>query len=398
MKFHLKTLSLAISVAMLSSVVNADEATDAKVAKLEQQVQSLQQQQASSLADKFTVNGFVSGAYVSSDNKVGYNGANTSANFKQDSKMGIQGTFNISDQTQAVVQLMMKGQNDWDVRAEWAYLSHRLDNGVKIRGGKLRVPLFMYSDFLDVGYAQPFARPPTEVYSQITFSSYTGGDLSYDFEYDNSSLTMQAFGGQSKVEVGESDIDISNMIGMNLTWTDMTWTVRAVYGQSELDGTVISGGNPLFAVNSEKGVFNGVGASYDNGSFLATAEWTSVEIDGLLGDTDSGYITMGYRIEEFTPYVTVAYVKTTDEDIRAGLPPALAIPLSIGLNEERTAYSLGLRWDVIDNVALKFDVTYATDFGNTNGGFGTNPVVNPLTRQFMYDDTTIYTVKFDAVF
>ena len=391
MHFNVKALPIAISIALVPAAAFADEATDAKVAKLEQQVQALQAQQTKSLTEKFNFNGFISGAYISSDNDAGYNGASSSADFSQDSKIGFQGTFNISNQTQAVLQLMMKGENDWDVEAEWAYLSHRFDNGTKIRGGKLRVPLFMYSDYLDVGYAQPFARPPTEVYDQVPFSSYTGGDISYDFEFEDSTLTLQGFGGESTVP--NSDLDLSNIMGANVSWTDLTWTFRAVYGQTNLDGEA----NGLM-IDNEQAVFNGLGGSFDNGSVIAVAEWTTVEIDGLLSDHESGYLTVGYRIKSFTPYATIAYVKTSDDDVRSNLPPQLALPLSLGLNEKRTAYSLGLRWDAIDNVAIKFDLTYATDFGDTHGGLDTNPVLNPFTKQFQFDDTLVYTVKFDAVF
>ncbi|WP_434931822.1 hypothetical protein ACRWQM_08170 [Shewanella sp. HL-SH5] len=395
MKFYLKALPLAISVALVPAAAFADEATDAKVAQLEQQVQALQAQQTKNLTDKFNFNGFISGAYISSDNDAGYNNATSSADFTQDSKMGLQATFNISNQTQAVLQLMMKGENDWDVEAEWAYLSHRFDNGVKVRGGKLRVPLFMYSDYLDVGYAQPFARPPGEVYDQVPFSSYTGGDIAYDFEFEDSTLTLQGFGGESDVNGEATSLDLSNIMGVNASWTDLTWTLRAVYGQTDLDGSA-SGG--ALVIDGEQAQFTGLGGSYDNGSFIAITEWTTVEIEGLLADHESAYVTLGYRIKAFTPYVTVAYVKTTDDDVRSALPPQLAIPLGLGLNEERTAYSAGVRWDAIDNVAIKFDLTYATDFGDTSGGLGGNAVVNPLAKQFLFDDTLVYTVKFDAVF
>ncbi|MCC4832382.1 hypothetical protein LMH66_07030 [Shewanella sp. 10N.7] len=391
MKFNLKALPLAISVAMLPAYVAAEETSDEKIAKLEQQVQSLQKSQTESLAERFSFNGFISAAYVSSDNSAGYNGATTSADFTEDSKMGLQGTFNISNQTTAVMQLMMRGSNDWEVEAEWAYLAHSFDNGVKIRGGKLRVPLFMYSDYLDVGYAQPFARPPSEVYSQVPFSSYTGGDIAYDYELEDSTLTIQAFGGESVIDEQDEglDMDLSNLMGLNASWTDLTWTFRAVYGQAELDGLAGAG---LITVDNEHAAFVGLGGSYDNGNWIAVAEWTTVEIDGVLPDSESAYLTLGYRINEFTPYATVAYVKTTDESERSSTPP-----LAYALNEERMAYSLGLRWDAIENVAVKFDVTYATDFGDTHGGLSNNNF-NPLTGKFMYDDSMVYTVKFDAVF
>ncbi|MCL1113032.1 hypothetical protein L2703_05400 [Shewanella basaltis] len=394
MKFNLKALPVAISIAMAPSIALADDA-DAKIAKLEQQIQALQSQQNANLKDKVKLNGFISGAYISSDNDAGYNSADTSANFSEDSKVGLQATFDISDRTQAVLQLMMRGEYDWEVEAEWAYLSHRFENGVKLRGGKLRVPLYMYSDYLDVGYAQPFARPPEEVYGAVPFSSYTGGGVSYDVDLDDSTLTMQMFGGESKVK--STGTDVSNLIGANVNWTDETWTLRAVYGQAKFDGSVTSEADyTVLQLVDDTGSFTGVGASYDNGEVIAITEWTRIEVDAAYPDTDSGYLTLGYRIKEFTPYVTVAYMKTQDNDERLPLSQAAAIQM-IAFNAERMAYSLGLRWDAIDNVAVKFDITYADDFGDTSGGFLNNSL-DTTTGKFIYDDTLIYTVKFDAVF
>lgn len=413
MKFMLKTVSLAVACALVPCAVFAEQSTEQKIAQLEQQVQALQKQQTASLTDKFNFNGFISGAYVSADNDAGYNYTDNSANFSQDSKIGFQGTFNISDDTQAVMQLMMRGEYDWDVEAEWAYLSHKFDNGIKVRGGKLRVPLFMYSDYLDIGYAQPFARPPEEVYAAVPFSSYTGAGISYDVEYDDSTLSMQAFGGESDVK--NTNVELSNLMGANLNWTDEVWTLRGVYATAILNGditqtsrqsitppgappTFINVESTLMSLNDDRGEFIGVGASYDDGEMLAVFEWTRAEIDGAYPDTDAGYITLGYRIKAFTPYVTVAYLESQDNDERTPVSAQTALQ-SIVFNSERTAYSLGLRWDALDNLAVKFDVTYANDFGDSSGGFSANAATfNPLTGTFMYDDTLVYTVKFDAVF
>jgi hypothetical protein len=415
MKFMLRTLSLAVACALVPSAVMAEQNTEQKIAQLEQQVKALQKQQTASLTEKFNFNGFISGAYVSADNDAGYNYTDNSANFSQDSKIGFQGTFNISDSTQAVIQLMMRGEYDWDVEAEWAYLSHRFDNGIKVRGGKLRVPLFMYSDYLDVGYAQPFARPPEEVYAAVPFSSYTGAGIAYDVEYDDSTLSMQAFGGESDVK--NTNVKLSNLMGANLSWTDEVWTLRGVYATATLDGDVtrtsqfpVSGlpaGTPptfttvestILSINDANGEFIGVGASYDDGEMLAVFEWTRAKIDDAYPDTDAGYITLGYRIKAFTPYVTVAYIESKDNDERLPLSAQAAFQ-SIIFNSERTAYSLGLRWDALDNLAVKFDVTYANDFGDSSGGLSGNAATfNPLTGTYLYDDTLVYTVKFDAVF
>lgn len=88
MNYPIKALSLAVLTALSVSPAIANETTDEKVAKLEQQVQALQAQQNKSLTEKFNFNGFISGAYISSDNSAGYLGATTSADFSQDSKIG----------------------------------------------------------------------------------------------------------------------------------------------------------------------------------------------------------------------------------------------------------------------------------------------------------------------
>lgn len=393
MQFNLRVLSVAVSMAMVPSLVIADEDADAKIAKLEQQVQTLQSQQTANLADKFNFNGFISGAYISSDNDAGYNGADSSANFSEQSKFGFQGTFNISDRTQAVLQLMMRGDNDWEVEAEWAYLSHRFENNLQVRGGKLRLPIYMYSDYLDVGYAQLFANPPVEVYAPFP-PSFTGGDLSYNFEFDDSTLTVQAFGGENN-DSG-SIFSLNNLMGTNISWTDETWTLRGIYAQANLDGSIVNGDYTILELDDEAGVFMGVGASYDDGKFIAITEWTRVEIDNAFPDSDSGYLTLGYRINSLTPYATVAYTKTQDNDERLPLSTEAAIQM-IAFNSEHTAYSLGLRWDAIDNVAIKFDLTYVDDFGDTSGGLNGNSY-DMSSGQFAYDDTLVYTVKFDAVF
>ncbi|UAL41513.1 hypothetical protein K8B83_11330 [Shewanella inventionis] len=231
-------------------------------------------------------------------------------------------------------------------------------------------------------------------------------DMHY-VDYDDSTLTIQAFGGESDVK--NSAVKLSNLMGANVSWTDEIWTLRAVYAQAQLDGPVVNEVDVELASNvnttakytvldidDEKGSFVGVGASYDNGEIIAITEWTRSEINEAYPDTDSGYLTLGYRIKAFTPYVTVAYMETQDNDERLPLSQAAAIQM-IAFNAERMAYSLGLRWDAIDNLAVKFDITYADEFGDISGGLTSNSL-DTTTGKFTYDDTLIYTVKFDAVF
>ena len=58
-------------------------------------------------------------------------------------------------------------------------------------------------------------------------------------------------------------------------------------------------------------------------------------------------------------------------------------------NIQRTTYSIGARWDVMTNVALKGDVSYMTDFGDTFGG---------LNSESQDKTNLLYTLKVDVVF
>lgn len=228
----------------------------------------------------------------------------------------------------------------------------------------------------------------------LLFHHHSRGDLSYNFEFDDSTLTVQAFGGENN-DSG-SIFSLNNLMGTNISWTDETWTLRGIYAQANLDGSIVNGDYTILELDDEAGVFMGVAASYDDGKFIAITEWTRVEIDNAFPDSDSGYLTLGYRINSLTPYATVAYTKTQDNDERLPLSTEAAIQM-IAFNSEHTAYSLGLRWDAIDNVAIKFDLTYVDDFGDTSGGLNGNSY-DMSSGQFAYDDTLVYTVKFDAVF
>lgn len=49
-------------------------------------------------------------------------------------------------------QLVARGDTS-EVKAEWLYLSYQFNPNLRINVGRQRMPLFLYSDYMDVGYA-----------------------------------------------------------------------------------------------------------------------------------------------------------------------------------------------------------------------------------------------------
>lgn len=394
----MKKVFTLLPLAVVCATQFAYAATDAeRLAQVEQQLAMLQEQNAyDSLSDRMSINGFFTGKMVAANNDAGFENATTNPNFGDGSKLGLQGTFAISDQTQVVAQIVGRGSDGWTPEMEWAFLSHDFDNGFLARVGRLRLPLYMYSDFLEVGYAQPWATPPADVYTIAPITSFNGVDVTYQRDLGDATLALQAsYGNDSSSGEDNSlgkDVDFSDIAGLSATLSYEEWVFRGTYFQTDLNSK--DTGLPLLgAFENDKAQFVGAGISYDNGSLIAISEYTISKVEGAYADTESAYITLGYRIEAFTPYVSYSYLKTTDDENRLGSTPDMTL-----LNWQRSTYSVGTRYDISANLALKLDVTYAGDFGDTTGALTSNVDTITYSNTQEFDDTIVYTISFDAVF
>ncbi|MBW8191916.1 hypothetical protein K0504_12790 [Neiella marina] len=397
--------ALATPLALATLQAGAAEQTDEeRISALEQKIAVLQAQQNSSdLLDRFTINGFASvGVGIATEELEYFNGSETdgyagytddSVDFSPESMLALQMSFAINDKAQAVVQLVGRGNDDWDPEIEWAYVSYTFDNDVTVRGGRLRLPIFMLSDYLEVGYAYPFARPSVEVYGNVPSSTYEGFDLQTSFDLGETTLTLQPFVGQTDVP-GDTNTEFTELFGAaaTLSYENFTFRTSAANTTLESNSDVLDG---------EDGNFIGFGVNWDNGDWLVLSEWTRADTDGAYPDFDSYYVSLAYRYNALTPYIMYANTESTDNEERA-YPEELG--LRSALDSERTAYSVGLRWDFADSMAVKFDATLLDDFGSTNGNFSENTnyvfigdSALPYVDQ-QFEDAVLYSVVFDVIF
>lgn len=83
----------------------------------------------------------------------------------------------------ATVQLKaapsVSSDNRWSVRPAWAFLAWRPDDDWLLRAGRMRVPLYMHSESLDIGVAHSMARLPVEMYSLVPSNEFNGLSASY---------------------------------------------------------------------------------------------------------------------------------------------------------------------------------------------------------------------------
>jgi len=293
------------------------------------------------------------------------------------SKFGAQLTYGVTDTVGLTLQTTAKAYSDeWKANLEWAYLSWQSTDNLMLRFGRLRTPVYMYSESIDVGFAYPWLRLPDEVYSQVQLSNYEGADLVYNLPLSFATVSFQVAGGVAKnrdyyLYDEEFDIDYDNVFGASVSLaTNDYGTVRIGYVEADIE-TEISGsftdifGNPssatLLALDKDKGKFTSIGYQYDNGTWLTANEWTSrvIENDNT-HSTDSFYLMGGRRFGDFLAHVTYAQL---DED-----------------EGRQNSWTLGLNYNILPTVVLKGEYKRV----DTNGGYDGVFVRN---SQELYDNT-----------
>ncbi|HHO67591.1 MAG TPA: hypothetical protein ENK12_01040, partial [Gammaproteobacteria bacterium] len=125
---------------------------------------------AASLAvENITLNGFLTvGATKSNSTTASENGNITDdVGFDEDSRVGIQISADINDRMSVTAQLLGRADRNqnFDAEFDWGFVSYALGEDLTVRGGKLKFPTFLVSEYIEVGYAYPWIRPPAEVYA-----------------------------------------------------------------------------------------------------------------------------------------------------------------------------------------------------------------------------------------
>lgn len=378
---HVLGLGMAMLVTSIASTSQA-----ATTDSVNRQVQSLNKR-LSKQENRLRINGFASLGATFSDEDLEYNNINNETNFRRNTKAGVQMTFNLDSQSSVVTQMVSRGTNDFETKMEWAYFKHELTPSITAKLGRIRAPFYMLSEYLDVGYAVPWATMPQETYVSLgAFSNMDGADITHQSEFGGLLGTLQLAYGR----IDGTSVIVDDLVALGYTLAGDAWQVRAAYSQSNVASEF--GGVGLYGDDaSVVGTFASLGFTYDPGDLYVAAEGTQLKVDGSIGDSDSAYVTFGYRFGQFLPHITYAQAESTDDEDRelskvaeaTGVPeaalgtvgsvdptaavsatnPSLATAASLytaNFNQNTQRIGLGLRWDYTSGVAIKFQYDIIT--------------------------------------
>lgn len=321
--------------------------------------------------------------------------------FLQDSKFGLQVTAEVAEDMQAVAQILASAEdNNYSMDIEWAYLDYTASESTSIRAGRIKQPVFLISDYLEVGYAYPWIRPPAEAYSNMPVDSIIGLQLLYQTQIGGMNFGFQPyFGSNTEGVPGQPTVNFfaDNYIGMALRLENRAFTLQLSTFQTDVS-TIDSGTGGYDSEGTA--VLSVASLSWDINNFVGYTEYTTRDIeadtatlgsgfnavpfDALFSDQDGYYITLGYRMGKYLPHVTYA---TIDSE------PAGAIPnYSQGARQE--SVTLGLRYELNDSAALKMEYQ-TTELENNAGNQG---LYQPLSSALEKDKMSLVSVAVDIIF
>ncbi len=337
-----------------------------------------------------TFNGFaniVAGQASSGDNLWGYD---DDISFKPNSLFALQASSDLGEGLSATAQIMSRGENNWDAEFEWAYIGYEVNDNFKVLMGRQRLPLYMYSDFVDVSYAYPWITPPRGVYG-IEVNRFDGVSGHYNFTLGQFDSTLSLVYGSSddSISIGGDDVDshFENIYGGAVSLNRDWLTLRAAYFTTDLvfpiDGLdqlsqawkQVPGYTHLgeqIDIRDDNSQFIELAFRVDYENFLLVGEYTGVENDDApQAEDESTYVTAGYRFDDVLVHLTYGWdetkTNTAFDSLPKGLSPELDQLVAIteltinNLKNDNSFYTLGATWSFHDSASLKVEFSRFDD-------------------------------------
>ncbi|MEY4563696.1 MAG: hypothetical protein RLZZ618_2973 [Pseudomonadota bacterium] len=299
-----------------------------------------------------------------------------------DSKLGAQLDAKFSPQWSASVQLLsqLNTSNNYNPVLSLGFLKFTPTSGVDLRAGRLPYSAFMISDYRNIGYSQPWIRPPLELYS-LGAPHTDGVDVTWRTSVGPVGVKTQAIYGQATQEsLNNGKVKTKGVFGVNVTGDIGDFTARAsllsvrsvTVEDARLDSTfaIVRSGLPAgalgpgapalpgdpaaadeFAIKDKKGQYLSLGATYDPGTWFVTGEFGQIKQIGFTSTAREFYLTGGVRVKAFTPYLSVAGFKQKN-DLTSTNPIVRGIIVSSNARDQKSI-SAGTRWDFDKSAALK---------------------------------------------
>jgi hypothetical protein len=318
--------------------------------------------------------------------------------FEPDTLLGLQFDLKLNQELDTAVQLVAKERpnNTLNESLEWAYLRYQPTPELTLRGGRLGLDLFMLSEYRNLGFSYLWARPPVEYYGPASYNHYNGADTNYTIDLGEGQLCARLFAGSAQgtfvTPSMEMEVESKPLFGATLGWEFDRWQARLglatmKHASSNQRTSQMSAALrqvtdlwPEAAEIADDLEFKGkrlnyisAGFAYDYNTWSLQSEVSYIDSDyNVFGSLLSAYLSLGRQIGPVTIYGLVALAENPDGRVQVtSAPPPLAEmqqqlqALYDVTYVKQHSLSLGIRWDILYNLALKvqWDRTWIDEHG-----------------------------------
>ena len=269
-------------------------------------------------------------------------------------------------------------ENSYKPEIEWANVKYAFTPDAYIRFGRIAVPTFLNSDNRDVGYTYVWIHPPIELYRQLAITHSDGVDAMYRVDIGEAVHTIKAIlYGENTLERSTSKSNSKDMWGIFDTIEYGSTTAHLGYQERsapKISQTGVTGrvDQEQRSVSSGFNMIRATGSSYPSGCNASQPTRSSAM-----------YVSGGYRVKKFTPYLT--YAQNSPGSFLPGFPPPSSDSIRLA-ERSQSAISLGVRWDFMKNTDLKFQYDQVKLSDNSNGFLANVPA-----------GVTLYGAKFHVI-
>lgn len=290
---------------------------------------------------------------------------NNQVQYRSETTIGLQIDADLDDGLMLKTLLQADGEKDYAGEMKWAYADYDMGDSLNIAIGRQPLPLFYYTDFIDVGYSYQWVRAPLETY-YIKNSTFDGAQLKWtptsgDFEY-----RFQMYHGRDD-EISELTLTLNDITGfvayMRKDWFEARATWMQAKIETGLQGFDIQTGGvvDLGEIETDTTYYGAALKATFEASYIS-AEWVSdkendpIQEFAYLEGTEAWYVSAGFGVKNFVPYITYAEsINSFSKD-----SPLLQANSYVKSN----SWTGGLRWDFHSNAALKFEYASRKDISS----------------------------------
>lgn len=332
------------------------------------------------------------------------------ADWAMDSLLGLQLDLRLTEKLDGAVQMVIRDRLDdaLENQVEWAFLRYRFSPDWTLRVGRIGLDVYALSEYRNVGFSYLWVRPPVEFYAPVPFYSFDGLDLTWSRPLGDGMFRAKLYGGRTgnDFEVGDgvTGHTLEPIIGVTLGWESDHWQLRMTMSQTEVEEEqeYFPGLQPLadaleqvvllwpeatnlqanLKAGGSKIYYHSIGAAYTNAPWQVQAEvgFIDSQLDVYPALLNS-YVSIGRQFGAVTVYGMLADSDNQNERVEVEPPFIPFLPVESAqlaflgqtlqtafdnASMDQSSLSLGMRWDVRYDTALKvqWDRSWVSAYGS----------------------------------